>query len=147
MRKLTVYLAGAVDRDTKWREYVMEQCKDVPITFLCPDESILYSPQSMAKKHKADQEFEIADLWFVEDARVIFAFYDRNSKSKYAGTSSEIGYARGLRGKHIIVVNTLTRGMSHFYEFPFRLSNRMFKSLDEGIEHLRRLAIKNNGVD
>jgi nucleoside 2-deoxyribosyltransferase len=102
----------------------------------------------MAKHHKKDQVFHTVDLWHVEDSRVVFAFFDKRSKSRYAGTSTEVGYARAL-GKHLIIVSTLTKGMNHYYQFPIRMADERdyFKSLDDGIEHLRQISIKYNGGD
>ena len=139
MRHLTCYLAGGIDRDNPWRQKVIESCKDFPVQFYVPDEKLLYTTQGLAQAHKRDDSFDIIDLWKVEECDVTFAYFSKESKSRFSGTTYEIAHANN-HGKRVLVVCDMRPATKNHYEFVLRQVTRQYKTLDEGISKLQEWA-------
>lgn len=137
--RLTVYLAGDVDREAPWRRQVIDECTDVPITFYCPEETVKYSVQGLTQRHKFDQIFHSVDKLKMRRSEIIFAYFRRGTKSKLSGTTWECAWRQGR--SELWMVQDMTKGKAQQYEFVKREVDVLFATLDEGIDALRRCAL------
>ena len=135
--KLTIYLAGDISKQ-RWRLDVIEALKDYDIEWLSPVDNISYSYQKLIPEHEKRKTFHIADLMKVDEANIIFAYFRKDSPSYYSGTSAECGYAYDKR-KHLVLVCDMKPSDECKYEFVKRLADSYYRTLDEGINHLREL--------
>ena len=139
-RPLTVYLAGDLDREQRWRIQVIQAFADrEDIEFLCPVDSIKYSHQSLSKHHIADRTFHVADKLKIQWADLIFAYFRQGSDSKFSGTSWECGWG-GTRDKQIIMVSNMKPAEAHLDELVRREVDIYCESIEEGIACLRDIA-------
>ena len=138
MDRIKIYLAGDVDRSNPWRGRVIDECKDLPIEWLCPKEEIVYSVQSMSKIHKKNKVFHSVDLHHVEECDVFFAYLSHKSKSQYNGTGYEHCHALN-HGKVRVVACDMKPARRERVIFILRHTDPLLltKTLDEGITRLR----------
>jgi len=133
---IKVYLAGDISRVDRWRSRVMKACRDLPIEWYCPVDTIDYRPKQLAKANAQNLVFLDCDLAKVDKADVVFA-YIRECDSRHSGTSAEIGYAYKA-GKMVILVNDMQSDLECKYGFIKRLVGyRYFRSLTRGIDFLQ----------
>ena len=140
--KIKIYLAGDISR-SRWRLQVMEDCMDFSenIEWLSPIDNISYSYQSLLPAHDKNKVFHITDKKKVDMCDIVFAYFRAESfgaddGTLYSGTSWECGYAHG-RGKHVVAVNDMKPKLQCRYELVNRFVDALYKTLDEGIDHLR----------
>ena len=138
--KLKVYLAGDISKE-RWRIYVIDKCNDFEVEWLSPIDNISYSYQSLISQHRKKRVFHIADKLKVDRADIVFAYIADDSPSRFSGTSWELGYAYA-KGKHTILVCDMKPSEECLYELVKRMSDAYYRTMDEGIDHLRELAFE-----
>lgn len=150
--KLIVYLAGDISKD-RWRLQVLEACDTLPIEFLSPIDNISYSYQSLIPVHDKKKVFQFADAFKIDRSHVVFSYFKESSLldptgkpfrgTLYSGTSWECGYGRA-KNKHVLVVNDMKSSLECRYELVKRMADAYYRTLEEGIEHLRELSFEMN---
>lgn len=140
MKPLSVYLAGDVDKESKWRKQAMLKLRDAPIIIYSPKELVKYTNGSLGYHHERYRTFVIEDLMKVEWSDIVFAYMSKKSKSNYNGTTSEIVWGKA-HGRRIFMVCDFPKKKQLRYPFPLALADKIFKTLEEGLDILCDMAI------
>jgi nucleoside 2-deoxyribosyltransferase len=123
----TVYLAGG--HRNPWRQRVVAEVT----AFRYRDPS--------AHGIKEARAYTAWDLEAVKSSDILFAYFEAGNPSGY-GLALEVGYAAAL-GKHIIFVDEKSEAepsVGRYLNIVKETSDVHFKTLEEGIDYLRRLA-------
>ena len=134
--KLVCYLAGAVD-DPGWRKDVIRSCRGAEYLSPMDDVGAVYSNAfQMTQASMEHPTFHLMDKIKIEQADVVFAYFQSGSDSVFSGTSFECGVAVAL-GKPVIVVNDMEN--AYLYEMVQRFASVYCPTLDNGIYFLRSM--------
>ena len=140
MSVLKCYLAGDISPD-RWRLQVVKQCQDCQIEWLSPVDNVSYSHQSLLRFHRKNRGFHICDKLKIDRADIIFAYLKEGSPSVFSGTSWELGYAHANQ-KHTVLVLDMKPSKACLYELVKRMADACYSSLEDGIDHLREMALE-----
>ena len=126
--KVKVFLSGRLD--SNWREMVISQVPN--LEYLNP------------KKHQleAPNQYAVWDLFHIERADILFGYMEKDNPSGY-GLAGEVGYAKGL-GKKTILVDEKSKIDAQFKEYFAiirEMSDSTFESLKDGIAFLKKFAL------
>ena len=141
---ITIYLAG--NTHELWREELKEMVfggeRDISeLTFLEPfqsPEGRNFFPAVEGTSPLSPGEYTTRDLLFIDKADLVFAYLHPYSEySRHVGTSAEVGYARGLN-KRIIIVDEFGE---ESFEFLKQMADVVFENLGKGATYLRMLAL------
>ena len=135
MKPITVYLAGDIASEDRWRPRVVKACEGLNVIFLSPLDNIDYRYSTLKKANLSNRVFLHCDYKKIDMADVVFA-YVRSCKSRHSGTSAEIGYARS-RGKLVLYVNDMKKTERYLYEFIERTADVVFNTFPQGIDYLQ----------
>lgn len=127
--KNKIYLAGGLR--SNWQKRVIEEF---------PDGFIFFNPREHGLE-KSSTEYTTWDLHFLNQSDILFGYMEQDNPSGY-GLALEIGFAKA-QGKTIILVDEKSpanKRFDRYYKIAHEASNVVFKSLDEGIEFLKRFS-------
>jgi len=145
MSKVRVYLSGGFH--TNWQNQVMKACGDEEFLFLNPLQKETNKktktwknlPLTETEKEKRSQNMRQSPWWqqdrrAIEKADIIFCYLE-DYRPELLGTGAifELGIAYSL-GKMVILINNI----KHRYYREFERIFISFKTLEKGIEHLKK---------
>lgn len=147
MNKVRVYLSGGFHSD--WQKKVIKACGTDDFYFLNPlEKEVDLKSGEYEKKYISEETKEEMSQWqrqspwwqqdrlAIEKADVVFAYWeDYRPKLLGTGVAFELGISYAL-GKVVILVNKI----EHRYYREFEHLFISFKTLEEGIEHLRKMS-------
>ncbi len=123
---MKVYLAGGFK--TNWQKCIIDEFKNLNITFYNPKEHNLKDPL----------EYTTWDTHFVKQCDVIFCYMEKTNPSGY-GLSFEVGLAKALN-KTIILVDEKSESdeiFARYFKIIKHSSSITFNNLEDGIEYLK----------
>jgi len=127
--KMKIYLAGGMSFYNDWRDFIYKEFKD---------RSIFLDPRNSGSNN--EKIYTEYDVNCVKQCDILFAFMDSSNPSGY-GMSVELGLAYGL-GKFIIFVDQTNFSKKKYFGMHRQMSNEVFKDLQDGVEFLKSLLLK-----
>ena len=124
---MKIYLAGGFS--TNWQQIVANSFSD-------SDNVIFFNPREHGLKHSGHYYFW--DTLYLEKCDVVFAYLEE-SNPLALGLIFELGYARGLHKKVILIDEKSTKNDDYAKQFRFARESVdvVFETLDEGINFLK----------
>jgi len=120
---MKVYLSGGMTTGNNWQDKVMQQCPQ--FNFIDPRSHKLSDPK----------EYIDWDLSGIEQCDILFAYMSKDNPSGY-GLSLEVGYAKAIYGKIIIMVDELNKDSMAIVRC---CADELCDNLDYGIEQLNEI--------